>query len=346
MVKCQISNWKGVYLGVTTCLMFFNPLSLNNEIFPYWLLLPSLLFKNVFAFIFCSTTLSIGLVNYFVYPESRAIIDSLSLICLFLGLNIYSSLNNEGRRSLCNVFIIFIILTSIVMLIQKFSPQFHNFILGLFSSRENLASFYIERNGAVTGFSPEPAYGSAMIVSLMLILHLNHKLNRFIYALILLELYLFRSITGIVYFIYISLIILLADYKKFIEYKYILLIFTVVFAVLFSNDFLIFIYRPVLFFKEFFSSGNLIDAESIFGSHRIVSVFYSIKLYIQGYTTGFSPIAVFSNLCHTILIPIIILLIYASPNVSKNFFLCLPFLFFGGPTLMWPMQVLVLKNKK
>ena len=175
MFNYQMNNWKGIYLGLATCLIFFNPIHFNNEIFPYWLLFLPLIFKSVPTFIFCLTILSLGLVNYLLYPESRAIIDGLSILSAYLGLYIYNSLNEGEKKSLCDTFIVFIILTFIVMIFQKFNPQFHDFVLEIFSSRHDLSLFYIKRNGAVTGLSPEPAYGSAMIIGLMLILFLNHQ---------------------------------------------------------------------------------------------------------------------------------------------------------------------------
>lgn len=348
MIKDQINNWRGFYLGLATCLMFFNLFSLSNEIYPYWILFLPLLFKNIPAFIFCLITFSLGLANYLIYPESRAIIDSLSVISTFLGLYIYSSLNNEEKRSLCDVFIVFITLTFIVMVIQKFNPQFHNFILEIFSSRHDLSSFYVKRNGAVTGFSPEPAYGAAMIVGLMLILFLNHRLSHFIYILILIELYLFRSITGLIYFAYLTLIIFSQDFKMFLRNKYILVFFFIFSFIFFSNDLLLFINRPVLFINTLFSTGNLIETESIFGSQRFINVFDGFKLFNPYFSTGFSPFAVFSNLSHSFLIPVIILLIYVSANrTKKNIILSLPFLIFGGPVLLWPLQALLIgKNKK
>jgi hypothetical protein len=327
--------------------MFLNPLSLRNEIFPYWLLFLPLIFKNIPAFIFCLITLTLGLVNYFLYTELRSIIDCFSIISTILGLYIYISLNDQEKRSLCNVFIMFIILTFVTMVYQKISPEFHNFTLKLFSSRNDLAFFYIQRNAAVTGFSPEPAYGSALIVGLMLILFLNHKLTNFIYILILTELFLFRSITGILYFIYASLIIFALDFKTFLKHKLSLLAFIAIFAIFFITDLKVFINRPFLFFNTLFTSRDLLEAEKLFGSQRVVNVFDSFKLFNPIYSTGFSPFAVFSNLSHTFLIPVIILLIYILPiGISMSFILSLPFLFFGGPTLLWPLQALLTERVK
>lgn len=348
MIKYQISNWMGIYLGVATCLMFFNPFGMRNEIYPYWLLFLPLLFKSIPAFIFFLTTLSLGLFNYLLYPESRAIIDSLSVISTFIGLYSYRSLDGGAKKKLCDVFIVFIILTFIVMIIQKCNPQFHDLILDIFSSRHDLSSFYMKRNGAVTGFSPEPAYGAAMIVGLMIILFLNHRLSNFIYILILIELYLFRSITGLIYFTYLTLIISLKDFKKFLKYKYYLVFFLTFSIIFFRNDFLFFVNRPLLFINTLFSNGNLIESESIFGSYRLINVVESFKLFNPYYTTGFSPFAVLSNLSHSFLIPVIILLIYFSANRrKKNIILSLPYLIFGGPVLLWPLQAFLFeKNKK
>ncbi len=348
MIKDQINNWRGFYLGLATCLIFFNPFSLNNEIYPYWILFLPLLFKNVPVFIFCLTIFLLGMANYLIYPESRAIVDFLSLISSFLALYVYSSLSTEEKKSLCDVFIVFIILTFIIMMIQKINPQFHDFILKTFSSRHDLSSFYIKRNAAVTGFSPEPAYGAAMIVGLMIILFLNHRLSNFIYILILIELYLFRSITGLIYFTYLTLIISLKDFKKFLKYKYYLVFFLTFSIIFFRNDFLFFVNRPLLFINTLFSNGNLIESESIFGSYRLINVVESFKLFNPYYTTGFSPFAVLSNLSHSFLIPVIILLIYFSANRrKKNIILSLPYLIFGGPVLIWPLQAFLFeKNKK
>ncbi len=347
MFNYKISNWKGTYLGVATCLIFFNPFHLNNEIYPYWILLFPLLLTNVQVFIFCLVILSLGFINYLFYAESRTLIDSLSLISLFIGVYSYSSLNNEEKRNLCDVFVIFIILTFMVMLIQKLNPQFHDFILKIFSSRSALSSFYIDRNGAVTGFSPEPAYGASLIVGLMLVLFLNHRLTKSIYLLIIFEIYLFRSITGIIYFIYTSLVMLSSDYKIHIKYKYYLLTFLVFSFIFFTKDLLIFINRPYEFIKLLFSSGSLVSAEENFGSQRIVNVLSSFKFFISDYITGYSPFAVFSYLGHSFLIPLIFLLAYiVMDKNSKYLILSLPFLIFGGPVMVWPLQSLLVEKKK
>jgi hypothetical protein len=96
-----------------------------------------------------------------------------------------------------------------------------------------------------------------------------------------------------------------------------------------------------------FSSGNLIEAESIFGSSRLINVLDAFKLFHPSYSTGFSPFAVFSNLSHTFLIPVIILLIYASAKENiRNIILGLPYLIFGGPVLLWPLQVFLFEKIK
>jgi hypothetical protein len=347
MIELKIANWRSLYLGVATCLIFFNPFHLNNEVYPYWILLLPLLFQSITAFIFSIVILSLGFVNYLFYSDSRAVIDSLSLVCLFIGVYSYSLLNNEEKRNLCDVFVTFIFLTFMVMLVQKYNPQFHDLILEIFSSRNALSSFYKDRNGAVTGFSPEPAYGASLIVGLMLVLFLNHRLTKSIYLLIILEIYLFRSITGTIYFIYTSLLMLSSDYKIYIKYKYYLLTFLVFSFIFFTKDLLIFINRPYEFIKLLFSSGSLVSAEENFGSQRIVNVLSSFKFFISDYITGYSPFAVFSYLGHSFLIPLIFLLAYiVMDKNSKYLILSLPFLIFGGPVMVWPLQSLLVEKKK
>lgn len=347
MIKHRIDNWKGIYLGATTCLMFFNPFDGIHEVFPYWAILSPLLIRNINALIFILIILCLGFINYVFYWEFRAIIDSLEIISTFLGVYIYGLLNNEEKSKLCNIFIIFIYLSFVVMVIQKINPQFHDFILHFFSSRDALSSFYIERNGAVTGLSPEPAYGASMIVGFSLILFLNDRLSNFIYFLVLIELYLFRSITGIIYFIYLTLIVAQANFKNFLQKKRILLTIFLLFSILFKNDFLNFINRPFLFFEMLFSSGSLLKAEAIFGSQRLINAYDSFLFFNPIYSTGFSPFAVLSYLSHSVLISVFFLLIYfATKEPSKNFFLSLPFLLFGGPTLSWPLQALLVEKDK
>jgi hypothetical protein len=117
--------------------------------------------------------------------------------------------------------------------------------------------------------------------------------------------------------------------------------------IFFTKDLLIFINRPYEFIKLLFSSGSLIYAEENFGSQRIVNALSSFKFFISDYITGYSPFAVFSYLGHSFLISLIFLLAYiVIYKNSKYFILSLPFLLFGGPVMVWPLQSLLAEKRK
>jgi hypothetical protein len=141
VIASMQSSWVALYLGISTCLIFFNPFHLHNEIFPYWFFLFPFLLDNVIASLLLSLIFIFGLINHLFFPESRALLDALSLSLLLNALYIYSRLNKKQLQILCNLFKLFIILSGFVMLLQKASPNFEDFIIHYFSGRENLALF-------------------------------------------------------------------------------------------------------------------------------------------------------------------------------------------------------------
>ena len=164
----SVSKISTFLFGVGTCAIFFNPLHLFNEIYPYFVL--SYLFgrNNVFVYLIPLIGISIMLMWYMTDSNPRIIIDALAISCTLSALVKFSSFSRAEKQNVCDIFIIFIYVQLAVIILQFLYEPFQSLTYSLFSGREPSAGLVaLTRNNAVTGLAGEPAYGSALLVGIL-----------------------------------------------------------------------------------------------------------------------------------------------------------------------------------
>ena len=148
------------------------------------------------------------------------------------------------------------------MIFQKISPPFQRLSSTIFSGRgSDIVISALSRNSAVTGLSPEPSYGSALICGLYLLIIIHEKkISKYVFVLVLISLILFKSVYGFLIFGLITFFYELwrGNLKS--------LIFI---GLLFSSIFTVFILpyleleRIVTFISALFENKSLLEAEKI-----------------------------------------------------------------------------------
>ena len=155
-----------LFFGLSTAFMFLN-LGFSNEIFPYWLLLIPFIRKIDKKFLFIITTLSILiLINFFYFVNLNLyLLDSLQFTSVLFAFLIYKDFNNIERNFFFKTLVYLVWLQCFVMILQSIFPSIQNSVSVFFSGRyHSIMLNALLRNNAVTGFSPEPSYGSALLV--------------------------------------------------------------------------------------------------------------------------------------------------------------------------------------
>lgn len=192
--------------GMLTVLMFFNP-GMRFEIFPYWLILifsrrfdkaikPSIL---IILYFFILAVIS----KLITYSWSLTLlIDTLQILSIVIAISYYNKLEQEKKKVVISIFKKFIGINLIVMILQKLLPPFQWLSSAFFSGRgSDLVISALLRNSAVTGLSPEPSYGSALICGLyFLTIIYEKKISKYVLVPVVISLILFKSVYGFLLF--------------------------------------------------------------------------------------------------------------------------------------------------
>ena len=192
-----------IIFGLSTAFMFFNP-GLSFEIFPYWLILIPTLKKfnsHLFYIILISTLIIITNLLFFENIPTY-LLDSLQFLSIFFAFLIYSNLLPEERLAFFRTLTFIIWIQFFIMILQSNFQSIQSFISSFFRTDQYLISNALLRNNAVTGFSPEPSYGSALLVGIYFMLVLKKYNNKFIIIPVLGSLLLLNLFMASYYFIY------------------------------------------------------------------------------------------------------------------------------------------------
>lgn len=345
--KREIGIW---ILSLGTCLMFLNPLNLNNEVYPYFLL----------AFAFLKIHLRIAVAGLLVIflgflwlggdPNSRSIIDATVLTSMLVGCSLFDCLKDFEKLKVANIFFVFLLINFIICFIQFLSPEFQSLTNSVITAeyRNNVLDTVRARNGGVTGLAPEPAYGAALVVGLGLIVSAYKPEQWAVPLLVIGSLLLLRSVTG---FFYGSLYLVFVLIRHNWSFSYqrprlgymLVVILAALIWVSFENlgwaRFGEISGRLINFVVLIFEYGSFLEAEATFGSNRISSILYSFSaLIIPDYQTGFSPAAAINFLTGSASATVFLaIFLMFKKGRGLSYLFCLVLLFIAGPKLVWPI---------
>lgn len=350
LIKNSSSRLGTYLLAIGTCLIYFNPLNINNEVFPYFLVAVFFLNFSLRVFIIGSMLLVAALAWLIYDPNARSFIDAANLILMLVGCGMFAKLERPNKLLVIKIFSTFLVFNCFICILQFVSADFQSFTNTFFSAeyRASVLDSVRARNGGVTGFGPEPAYTATLIVGLAMIVSAYKPKNLFIIFIVLLSLILLRSVSGFFYgFIYLSFVLSRqgthALYQVGRASLAIIPLAVIFFYINFNQyDWIRFgeiSDRMIKFFLIFMESGSLLQAEEQFGSNRLIGVYYGFsKLHFTSYETGFSPAAALNFLTGTALTSVIIsLFLLLKRGRGFSYLPCLLFVIICGPKLMWPV---------
>lgn len=253
-----------LFFGLSTAFMFLN-LGFSNEIFPYWLLLIPFIRKIDKKFLYIIITFSILiLINFFYFVNLNLyLLDSLQFISVLFAFLIYKDFNNIERNFFFKTLVYLVWLQCFVMILQSIFPSIQNSVSVLFSGRDHSTMLNaLLRNNAVTGFSPEPSYGSALLVGIFFMISISNYSSRLLIIPVIISLLLFKSVYGLLLF-YCFLTLNFLHNGRFLKLFAILniLILLILFYGLTSN--FSSVLRLIEFINQLYETGSIYDAQKL-----------------------------------------------------------------------------------
>jgi hypothetical protein len=351
----SVSKINTFLFGAGTCAIFFNPLHLFSEVYPYFVL--SYLFgrNNVFVYLIPLLGISIMLMWYMTDSNPRVIIDGLVISCALSALVKFSSFSTAEKQNVCDIFIFFIYVNLAVIFIQYLYEPVQSLTYSLFSGREPSAGLQaLTRNNAVTGLAAEPAYGSALLVGILSVILTQSNHGRLAATLaVALSLMFLKSISGMIFFV------LVIGYWSFfgsntLRSKFSGLLIGIPMLTVMSYAMYIAyqsgVFDRLISFIIMLSEGNSVqETEKSFGSARIGAVVYSFtKILHSSYTTNYSLIGYLNIFLISPIIPFSLLFTINRLGRGKFLrFMCGYVLAaISGPVLLWPLYWLLFADLK
>jgi hypothetical protein len=332
------------FFALSSVLCFLN-LGFDNEIYPYWLFTLFIMPINriwfnklmrAYLLLFFLVIIRI----FFFGMSHILIIDTLQATSVFFAVHFYVSLNVEERNRVLGVFEKFVYIQFVVLLLQYASPSFLSLSSSLFNGRGTEAIFAgLARNSAVVGFSPEPSYGSSLLVGIFFLMLLHNKKMSFKLTLVFIgSILLFKSVLGFGLFVGIIFIHLIHRRSfKILVISLILGVVSFLIALKTSNS----VDRLYSFAVYLAENRSLFKAEQYVspGSTRLDSF---LAVFNWNYYEYFKSISVLVYLGQ--IAPFLLLLFsmflafYRVKKVSNFIFRCFVIIsaFFMTPMLLWP----------
>ena len=190
--------------------MFF-PLFEGIEIYPYWVLLIFLVnwqFKKLSIYIYSAIFIFIlaflkGIMISSFYK------DFLQFTAIGIALYFFYQLNSSERNLFRNIIRYAIYFQFLFILFSYFDKDFQHFFYEIFSNRGIDGLKALDRNGAFTGFSPEPSYGASLIIGLWILISSEEDYFRktksgIDLTIVFLSLLFFKSVYGFIIFSLVS----------------------------------------------------------------------------------------------------------------------------------------------
>ena len=147
----MISNKKFIVIlfSVLFCLIYFNPLRLPNEIWPFFIIptLFSPFLKNELILYFFMVVMTLFCFYIYEYPSSL-LIDLFQVIVVFRACFFVSLQEKKDIVVMCKIFKSFVVLSVAFGILQLLDPGFLHFSNTFFSGRGDFMNKVIEERGA------------------------------------------------------------------------------------------------------------------------------------------------------------------------------------------------------
>lgn len=321
-------------LAISYCLIFFNPLTLAHEIWPYYIVFClTITYKYVDLFIilayFTLAVLAALIRDYFPVID---VLQGLVVIqtCLYL-----SKLDTDQMHNICYVFEKFMILSVIVGIMQFLLNNFQEVTYSFFSGRPSLAEHLLKDRKVVTLLAPEPAYAGAHMTSIFMFLLYCRRASFVISILFIILLIMTRAISILAL---LPLIFGLAICTQRYQRRAIIFVLSMLtILVVFEGDILAkLFYRLIQFAQYWFETGSVFAAENQLGSVRMGQVRDTVftlfnDTYVKPYSfIGNLNIVTYSSLI-IVMLPMLATLVLRAP-ITLAF--ALSILLISGPVLM------------
>lgn len=316
------------------CMIFFNPFSLTNEIWPFYLAFTlSWTYRYeylVLLALFSFLSVIAGIIRFYI-----PIIDVLQGAIVFQTFFYVSRLNERDKKVIGDIFVKFLF-ASILFGVAQFSlPNLQDTTYSLFSGRPSLAEHLIDERKVVTLFSPEPAYAAAHLTSMFLFLMYIRK-NTFIATIFfIVSVLLTRSISTVAI---LPLILIFGLFSNRISYRstVIGLLSILSFLFIFQGQFAAYFYRLIQFAQLVIENGSLLRSEEELGSTRLQQSYSTVFSFFNDYyTKPYSFIGLINEVTYSLfpifLLPLTIFCFVRAPIVTL---FATAILILSGPVLL------------
>lgn len=332
--KIKKQNIAPVGFAIGYLLIFFNPIGLTNEVYPYYVIPLLLMYRNkILLLSICLVVVFAGAIGQFVLEIERYIIDSMILAMGGAGIFMLNALSVEQLKKIATIFRWNIVLIFLIFLLIRAVPALQDALGNIFSGRGTNYEFLFNRNGSIAGIAPEPAYASLHVLTMFLFLLRAKESNLLIEVMLIGILLQTKSIYGI--FFYLLLHIL---YPRRATWT-LSCVGSLILA--FYSDFLLDnfgrVYKAI---TELAELRSLVKLENSFGSERFTNVVNGIAFYGSEYITGFSLPVIFIQQFGFLALFIGLFLVLILPKF--DYIRVLLTLFLTGPALLISGSVLKL----
>jgi hypothetical protein len=340
----RISNIGALLFAICSCLTFFNPLGLNNEVYPYFLIGIFFFRISLTALLAVFLILFAGVLWLIFDNSSRSLLDSIILASMVIGMGIFDSLCEYNKMIVVKIFKRFIIFSFIICVMQTIFSPIQDLTYSLFSGRNADLGSMARIGRGVTGLAPEPSYAAAHLVGLSFLVS-NYVKPKFYEILIfILLLVLLRSVSGFLYGIIFIGFITFCHFKMSFKNMLIFTISLSIFFMVYFNNYdltevLSIFSRLINFLTLIIEYKDILAAEETFGSARLVAIIGSFsQIFFTDYGTAFSPLSVINILFASSLTSLFLIVFLLRINgISLAYLSALIMCLISGPIMLWPL---------
>ena len=330
------------------CLIFFNPLNLTNEMWPFYAMAFILVNRFIMLhLVILAAYISICLVTSIVY-EFLPLIEILQFSIVIMTCFYVSALKSAEIDIVCNIFKKFLKISLVMGLMQFLVPGVQDLTYDFFSGRMSFADALVNGRKVVTLFSPEPSYSSAHLMGIFTFLLVNRKASKFDIFSFFLLIMMTRALSSL---LILPFLIILMIQLKILQVKYFTIGMGILVALLLSYYEAIgsIFYRLLDFIEALILMQSFVGAESQLGSIRILQIVNSVLVIIP--ESFQKPYSFLGYLNMTTMVPVSWLVIWTAVMLTFRPFLILNItilLALSGPILLaiMPAAMIIIFKKK
>lgn len=278
---------KDKLLAWSYCLIFLNPFSLANEVWPYYIIFCftySYKAHNIFLIIGYAITVSVGM----FFNNGILLLDVLQALIIMQTCIYLSTLRASQNDKICFVFERFILVSLVVGIAQFSIDRVQEYTYLFFSGRESFADGLLIDRNVVSLLAPEPAYAAAHLLSMFMFLMYCRRLNLFILLVFVVLMLMTRAVSV---WLILPSVIAFAIATKRLRMEYLLggLFLMIVLLIYFWENLENLFSRLLMFIEYVVAYGSILSAEAELGSVRIGQIVStSFTFFSDEYVKPFS----------------------------------------------------------